>query len=258
VVAIDSSNEAALAALAALITSPDNAYVNIHSTQFPGGVARSQMFPVVTTAAQAVGGGEWISSMTIRNPSNTSAVEGILDLFESSGALMPEAISDPNISFLIQPAGSVTFSTHNKGPLKAGFARIFSNGNLNVETRYLNASFTPAAGGAVTATSRAVSLPVAFGSTANQNTGISIVANAAGTVTLSLNQPNGVALVGAIRTFEVTAGQQITAFVKEVFPVVDPPQFAEFMNININTGTISVLGLQFDTGVTLVTVSAQP
>ncbi|PYS51407.1 MAG: hypothetical protein DMG13_18685 [Acidobacteria bacterium] len=258
VVTIDPTNAAALAVLATLITSPDNAYVNIHSTQFPGGVSRSQMFPVVNTGAQAVGGGEWISSITIRNPSNAAAVQGVLDLFESSGALMPEAISDPNISFVIQPSGSVTFSTHNKGPLKAGFARIFSNGNVNVETRYIHPSFRPVTNGAVTATSRAVSLPVAFGSTANQNTGISIVANSAGTLTLSLNHPNGVAVVGASKTIEVTAGQQITAFVTELFPVVDPPQFAGSMNISISPGTISVLGLQFDTGVTPVTVSSQP
>ena len=90
----------------ALITAPDTAYINIHSTQFPGGVARSQMFPVVNTVAEAAGGGEWLSEITIRNPSTTASVEGIVDFFASNGSLMPTSVTDPNISFLIPPSGS--------------------------------------------------------------------------------------------------------------------------------------------------------
>src|SRR5207244_3637710 len=81
---VDSSSAAGLAALNALISAPDTAYINIHSTVFPGGVARSQMFPIVNTVAQLAGGADWITSITIRNPSATTAVQGILDLFQSN------------------------------------------------------------------------------------------------------------------------------------------------------------------------------
>jgi hypothetical protein len=259
-VTVDSTNAAGMAALAAVITSPDSAYVNLHSDRFPGGVTRSQMFPLINRVAQVVGGGEWSSSITIRNPSASTAVQGILDLFQSLGALMPERISDPNISFLIPPSGSVTFNTHNKGGLAIGNARVFSNGNVNVETRYIHPSFTPAPNGALTGTSRVVSLPVAFGTTANQNTGISIVSNSAGTLTLTLNNPNGDPVGGGNRVIPVTAGQQITAFVKELLPNITPTQFNGSLTITISAGTVSVLALQFDTtgGVSPVGVSAQP
>src|SRR5206468_2114514 len=99
VVTIDPTSAAQLAALNALIVAPDTAYINIHTTQFGGGVARSQMFPVVTPVAEAAGGGEWLSAITIRNPSTTTAVQGTVDLFQSNGSLMPATVTDPNISF---------------------------------------------------------------------------------------------------------------------------------------------------------------
>src|SRR5439155_2390751 len=137
------------------------------------------------TVAQVAGGGEWTSAITIRNPSATTAVEGVVDLFQGNGSPIPDSISDPNISFLIPPSGSTTVSTHNKGNLVAGFARVFSNGSVTVESRYLHPAFPPGAS-TTTVTSRSVSLPVSAGATANTNTGIALIANSAGTLTLSL------------------------------------------------------------------------
>ena len=257
-VTVDTANTAGIAALAAIITSPDNAYVNLHTDRFPGGVTRSQMFPVINRVAQVAGGGEWISSITIRNPSSTIAVQGILDLFQSSGALLPEAISDPNISFLIPPSGSVTLNTHNKGTLAAGYARVFSNGNVNVETRYMHPSFTPLRSVSTTVTSRGVSIPVAVGATASQNTGISMLVNTPGLLTVSLNAQDGTAISGGSRLINVTAGQQITGFVKELLPTVTAAQFSGTLNITSPTATISVVALQLDASLTPVTITIVP
>src|SRR6185295_17798651 len=67
VVTIDPTNATQMAALTSLINAPDTAYINIHSTTFTGGVARSQMGAVVTPVPQVAGGGEWLSAITIRN-----------------------------------------------------------------------------------------------------------------------------------------------------------------------------------------------
>jgi hypothetical protein len=256
VVSVDPTNTNALSALNALISAPDTAYINIHTTTFPGGVARSQMFPIVNNIAQVAGGADWISAINIQNASTTSSVQGELVFFLPDGSLMPDAITRPSIPFLVTPGGSVTINTHNKGNLTAGFARVFSNGNVTVSVRYLHPAFTASAGNATTVTSRSVSVPVSVSGTTN--TGIALIASTAGTLTLSLADANGTAVAGGSSSVNVTAGQQITAFVTGILPSVTATQYTGTLTITTSAGTISVLGLQFDTGITPVTVTAKP
>ena len=255
---IDPTNATQIAALSTLISAPDNAYINIHTTTFGGGVARSQMFPIVNVVPQAVGGGSWITALTLTNPSATTAVQGTVNFFQTNGTAMPEAITDPNVGFLIPPSGSVTVTTTNAGTLTGGFARVYSNGAVNITARFDNPSFIAATSSATTVTSRSVSLPVAVGATANQNTGIALVAGSAGTLTLSLRDANGTAIAGGSRTIDVTAGQQLASFVRELLPGVTQTQFTGTLTITTSAGTISVLGLQFDGSMTPVTVTALP
>jgi hypothetical protein len=258
VVQIDPTSATQLAALGALIAAPDTAYVNLHTTTFTGGVVRSQMFPVVNVVPQAVGGGSWFTAVTITNPSATTAVQGVVNFFQTNGSAMSEAITDPNIGFLIPPSGSVTVTTSNAGALTGGFARVFSNGTVNVGTRYTHPQFTSAISSATTVTARSVSLPVAVGTTANQNTGVAILAGSAGTLTLSLRDSGGNAIGGGSRSVDVTAGQQVAAFVRELLPGVTQTQFTGTLTITTSAGTISVLALQFDGSMTPVTVTALP
>ncbi|MBI4472530.1 MAG: CHRD domain-containing protein [Acidobacteria bacterium] len=258
VVIVQPTSTAGLAALSALITAPDTTYVNIHSTTFPGGVARSQMLGAVNTVAQVAGGGEWSSNITIRNPSSTAAVQGIVNFFQSNGSLMPGTITDPNLAFLIPPSGSVTLSTHNKGTLSAGFARIFSNGTVTVDSRYIHPQFAPAAAAASTVTSRSVSLPVSAGGSTNRNTGVALIASSAGTLNVSLVDSAGAAISGGSRTIEVTAGQQIASFVTELLPSVTAAQYSGTLTIAASAGTLSVLALQFNGTLSPATVTALP
>jgi hypothetical protein len=258
VVNVDASNPTMFAALTALITAPDMAYINLHTTQFSGGVVRSQMFPVVNTVAEAAGGGEWLTAITIRNPSSTTAVQGIVDFFNSDGSLMPAAVTDPNISFLIPPSGSTTISTHNKGQFTGGFAKVFSNGNVTVEARYMHPLFAPNANTGTTVTSRSVSVPVSVGATSTTNTGVALIANSSGTLTLSLQNASGAAIPGGSRSIDVSAGQQITAFVSELLPSVTATQYTGTLTLAISSGTISVLALQFDGTIAPVTVTPMP
>jgi len=260
VVDVPSTNTAGLAALAALISAPDTAYVNLHTTQFPGGVVRSQMFPVINAVPQVAGGGDWTSSITISNPSTTASVQGILDLFQSSGAAFPDFVSDPNRTFLIPPSGSVTFNTTAEGvPLTVGFARIFSNGNVTVTSRYLSPFFTSATSAATTVTARSVSIPVSVATTsAVSNTGIALLANTAGTLQLSLLSPTGGAIAGGVRSIDVTPGQQIAGFVKDFLPAVTATSFTGNLTITIASGTFSALAEQFDGNLAPLTITSLP
>jgi len=135
---------------------------------------------------------------------------------------------------------------------------VSSNGAVNVGTLFNHPSFVAATPSATTVTSRSVSLPVAVGGTANQNTGVALVAGAAGTLTLSLRDANGNAIAGGSRTIDVTAGQQVASFVRELLPQVTQTAFTGTLTITTSAGTISVLGLQFDGAITPVTVTALP
>jgi hypothetical protein len=257
VVNVDASNAIMAATLQALITAPDTAYINIHSTQFPGGVARSQMFPVVNTVPEAAGGGEWLSAIKITNPSNTTAVQGVVDFFNSSGNPMSASVVDPNMSFYIPASGTTTLTTHNKAAFSNGFAKVFSNGNVTVESSYLHSAFPPNTSTAKTVTSRSVSIPVSVPAGSTVNTGIALIANAAGTLNLTLNNASGSPINNGGRSIDVTAGQQITAFVSELLPTAATP-YTGTLTITTSSGTISVLALQFDGTITPLTVTALP
>jgi hypothetical protein len=256
IVPVDPGNATAMATLQALITAPDTAYVNIHTTQFPGGVARSQMFPIVNTVGQLVGGGDWTTMITVRNSSATSAVIGILDLFQSDGTLIPEAIAHPNITFLIPSSGSTTITTHNKGNLASGFGKVFSNGSVTVESRYIHPAFIANSSVSTTVTAASVSIPVSVGATAGQTTGISIIAGSAGTLNLSLRDSTGTVIAGGSATINVTAGQQLSSFVTQLLPSVTASNYSGTLTITASAGTISVLALQFDGTISPVSVTA--
>jgi len=267
VVIIDStSSPETFAALNALITAPDTAYINLHTTQNGGGVVRSQMLPIGNTVAQVAGGGEWLSAITIRNPSSTSSVHGIIDFFtpvlDGSGAVqnppMPTGIVDPNISFLIPASGSTTIATHNKGGFAPGIAKIFSSGNVTVDARFMHSAFSPNTNTATTVTSRSVSLPVSVGPAVTTNTGVALVADSPGTLTLTLRDSSGTAIAGGSRTVSVVAGQKLASFVTELLPTVTASQYTGTLTIATSTGTISVLALQFDGSINPVTVTALP
>jgi hypothetical protein len=258
VVNIDAPNAITLQTLNALITAPETAYINLHTTQFGGGVVRSQMFPVFNTVAQAAGGGDWQTEITVRNPSTTTAVQGIVNFFSPIGTLMPAAVTDPNISFLIPPGGSTTVSTHNKGSFSGGFAKVFSNGNVTVESRYGYPAYTANNLRGTTVTSRSVSLPVRVANGGLTNTGIALITNSAGTLSATLTNAFGLPIPGGSASVAVPAGIQIAAFVSEVLTTITSTEYAGTLTITITSGTISVMALQFDTTITPVTITPLP
>jgi hypothetical protein len=226
------------------------------------------MLPVLNVTPQVVFGmtgqfTNWVTTLTLSNPSATTAIQGTVNFFQNNGTPMPETITDPNVGFLIPPSASITLSTGGVGAFTRGFARVFSNAALNIGTRF-NSMLSPA----TTVTSRSVSLPVAVSVTERGiigvNTGVALVASSAGTLTLSLRLPTGTVIAGGSRTIDVAASQQISSFVSELLPGISQTQYQGILSIITSAGTISVLALQFEGSfttpltITPVTVTAIP
>ena len=223
---------------------------------------RSQMLPIQTTVAQTAGGGEWLSSITVKNPSATASVQGIVNFLQSDGTAFPASISDPNRAFLIQPGGSATFSVNNKGTLTTGYAKIFSNGAVTADVGYQHPVYSTS-GRATTTTARAISLPVTVATSPSlRNTGIALVAQSAGNLVLALTDSGGTAIAGGSRTIPVTAGQHILGFVRDLLPTVTSTSFTGTLTITANatagTGSLSVTALQFNGVLAPVTITTWP
>ncbi len=257
VVNIDPSNAAQISMLNTLISTPDQAYINLHTTTNSGGLERSQILPVVSYVPQVAGGGEWISSIAITNPSASSSVQGIVDTFQSSGSAMGAAYIDPNISFLIPPGGSTTVNLHNKGNLVTGFIRVYSNANVSLAAAYNFPAFSTTAT-LTPVTSRMISIPVAVTSSGTANTGIAVLNLTAGQLLLTLRNSIGLPVPGGSRLIDVAAGQHIVGFVRDLFP--DSPQGQSYVatvtvesRASTGTGQLSAIALQFDSTTALLT-----
>jgi hypothetical protein len=250
-----------IAAIANIIANPAGMYVNLHTTVNAGGFIRGQLLPVVGHIAQAVGGDDWLTSVTIRNPSSTASVQGMLNFYQPDGTAMPAAITDPQISFSLPPSGSATFNLHNKGAFTAGFARVFTDGSVTLDAGYAYPTFADSAH-VTPITARSVSVPVRVGSTASENTGIALLALSAGNVIFTLRNEQGAALAGGSRSIPVTAGQYLVGFVRDLLPTVTAPSFTGTFTAEIQatsgTGEVNAIALQFNGTLAPVTLTALP
>ena len=138
---VSQTDSAALQALAGIVDAATGFYVNLHTTLKPAGMMRGQLLQSNSFISQTAGGGGWITSVTISNPSSTRSVEGIAKFFDTTATASPEDIIDPTIPFWIPPSGSVTLNTHNQGTLTNGFARIDSDGAVDTQVTYMHPGF---------------------------------------------------------------------------------------------------------------------
>ena len=183
-------------------------------------------------------------------------VEGVVDLFQDNGSLFPASISAPSIPFVIPPSSWTTISTHNKGAIATGYAKVFSNAPVTIEGRFLNPQFATSVAAATPVTSRSVSLLAAAGGSATQDTAVALIASSAGTLNLSLSNSFGLPI--ASRTIDVTAGQHIATFVSQLMPSVHGGVISGRLTITASAGVISVIALQFDTSLSPITVTPLP
>jgi hypothetical protein len=205
------------------------------------------MASFVNTVAQAAGGGDWITSVTVRNLSDAVAVSGIADFFLNAGAPMPETITDPNMSFTVPPSGVVTFNLHNKGTLTTGFGRIYTNGAVSVSADYAYPAFaTPVR--TTTALGHIAFIPVRVGATPLEDTGVALVNFTPATIAVTLRDAVGRPI--ATSALPAPPGVQLATFVREALPPGIPlPIVGSLVIESIGAsgpGQFAVTAIQFD------------
>ncbi len=263
-VAIGGADPTALGALAGLTANPGGYYLNLHTDGYPAGLMRSQLLPYVSFEPQVAGGGQWVSSITIANPSATSAAHGLIEVFDRNGDPMRPDIIDPTIPFLIPPSGSATFSTYNRGSLADGYARVHSSISVESSVGYAFDGLpgAPSVSGVV---GSAFSIPVNFESGGIQNTGIALLDldSTPPVALLTLRDSAGALVPGGIGAVSFSSGKRVVGLLNELLPPAARlgPQFAGTLSIELRYGPFgggqaSAIAIQFDgANVTPVAVS---
>jgi hypothetical protein len=252
---VASSDTTALNALAGLIENPAGYYLNLHTDAYPAGLMRSQLLPYVSFDPQVAGGGQWMSSITITNPSDTSAVNGLVEIFDRNGDPMRPAIIDSTIPFLIPPSASVSFSTYNGGDLTDGYARIHSSAPVNSSVGYVFDGL-PSVPAFSSAVATSASIPVSIGNGGAQNTGIAILdlSSSPPVVVLTLQDSTGAPVPGGSATVSFSSGKRIVGLLNQLLPGINVGEsFKGTLTVQSSYGpfpggVMSMVALQFDSG----------
>ncbi len=216
---VSAGNAAALNALSGLIANPADYYLNLHTEAYPAGLMRSQLFPNVSFDPQLAGGGQWMSSISITNPSSTSGADGLVEVLDGEGNPMPAQIIDPVIPFAIPPSGSVTFSTYDGGTLTDGFARIHSSAPVTSGVGYTfdGLPSVPAVPGTV---GTSINIPIVSASGGTSNVAIALLDldTHPPLALLTLRDSSGAMITGGSAALHFRAGKRIVGFLDQLLP----------------------------------------
>ncbi len=247
-VAILSTDTVALNAIESIVDDATGFYVNLHTTTNPSGLMRAQLLESNTFISQIVGGGNWITSVTLTNPSATESVEGIAKFFDTTGLALPESVIDPTIPFWIPPSGSVTLNTHNQGSLSVGFARIGSDGPVTSQVAYMVTDFT-SAGANIPVTTISATAGVSIGG--GTNTGVAVLSLTGADIVFTLLDANGAA-IGTKRETLPALGHH-AMLIDELFPGLGSSAASGTLKIDslegpFPSGPMSVVIVEFGPG----------
>ena len=234
-----------LQALAGIVDAATGYYVNLHTTLNPAGMMRGQLLQSSSFIPQTTGGGGWITSVTISNPSSTRSVEGIVKFFEIAGTPFPENLIDPTIPVWIPPSGSVTLNTHNQGTLTNGFARIDSDGEVTTQVSYLNPNFT-SSGVNVPTTTRSATAEISIGN--GQRTAVAVLGVEGGHVVFTVRDRLG-AIVGSAAV-DLGHLEHYAGFIDELIPGLSGSTFEGTLGIQssrspFNAGLMSIVMVDY-------------
>jgi len=213
---VDGTNAAALAALKGLFTNPQDYYVNIHTTDNPGGIMRGQLQPAIGTVlmgvmsseneipVQATGSGMGLVVALATLNANGGLATGVTyqtinyKLFDSTnftGMHIHQGVAGVNgpvvintgipSTTLVDPNGGVVGPFYTEiDPTNAAQVATFANLFLNPQSTYINIHTNLHTGGAIRAQLRptdSMTFPITLDS-----------ANEVGAVTLKGTAPSAI------------------------------------------------------------------
>jgi len=216
----------------ALLNTPQNFYVNVHSSAFPGGELRGQLTAANEVDIPVVGRvGAFVTDVRVFNPSFAGAADALLEYFPASLAANTNATNTMVVN--IPPRGMATLDdvtgSDNLGAADGiGALRISSVGGINASSRIFSdqrASGKGTFGQYLPGLNRAAALrhgilpQLANNPGFRTNVGFFNPNDAAVTVRLDLRNEAGDVIASSLQTFQAISHQQNS--IGTYFPGVD-------------------------------------
>ncbi|HEY3131306.1 MAG TPA: S8 family peptidase [Acidobacteriota bacterium] len=206
---------------------------------------------VETLFAQFGNGGNFVSSVTVTNPSRTETATGTLNFYNDQGQPLSVSVNaqpaTSSLSFTIKPLGSATFTTDGTGGVVTGSARVSANIRVAGVVRF---SF-PGLGIAGVGESipvAALITPVVRDAGRGLNTGVAVSNTQAGEVQLlfSLRGLDGREAAGGSVTLTLPGNGHLARFIDELFRDVNTASFQGTLVITATSpgGKIAATAIQ--------------
>lgn len=204
-----------------VLANPTGYYVNLHTSDNPGGVIRNQLATQMLEFAQSGGGADFVSLITLNNMSTTRSVSGVAYFFNRTGGPQTVAVNDAVVPFSIPPSGTRVFSNNPKGASASGYARIFTDsgqflgfgGGVDENVTYSYPGLTSAFARA--AQRGKFSAPVSF--VGGRDPAVAVVNTRALTTRVSFSLIGANGLSSAIAFVDLAPGEQRSVFLREIF-----------------------------------------
>jgi hypothetical protein len=241
-----------LAALDRLAQNPAGFYVNLHTTQFPGGAVRDQLASNTLFFPQVGGGGGQSTTINISNPSNTDSASGTVFFTAPGGGGFP-LVGSSVVPFVIPPGGTISLTINSQGAASPGSARIVSADTLSVTETFLFPGATPITVNASTPSEFGFSAPVFRDLPKGIEAGVAVMnaSNASVFVVFSIFDSNGLQIRSLKATAILAPGEQLSRCIGELFPGL-PAAFQGSLRIRplspLPTQSIVVTVVEFGPG----------
>ena len=259
----------------ALVNTPQNLYVNVHSTAFPGGEIRGQLTPANEVDIPVAGAvGTFITDARVFNPSFDTTINGLVEYFPAGTTANTNATNTMVFNIPPRATGVLNNVTGSASLLNAGSGiggiRVSSAEAINVTSKIFSdqrsagkgtfGQFLPGLPRG-SALRRGVVPQLENDAAFRTNLGFFNPNNSAVTVRLELRDENSNVIATSVQTFQALSQQQNA--IGNYFPSVDLSNKANltlsfdasegldiYAAVNDNTSTDSfVVVAQSDSGV---------
>jgi len=201
--------------------------------------------------SQFANGQDFVSELTLTNPSDTSVAGAGIFFYDDLGNPLALSINGAapagSMTVSIPPFGAQTLATSGKGPLVAGSIAVSGDLPLGGVVRFKYPGLGVAGVGS-NAVSTGFIAPVARSIASGRNTGIAITAvSSSASLILVLRDQNGGLISGGQTSIVLPERGHLARFLDELFPSADTAQFEGTVTATVSNGAF-VTGVVLEIG----------